>query len=480
MMLNPLNEPTNAAIPDGAQLSQQDLSTHPSALRLGLRENLGQFVLLASVTFGIGLVIGAERVTLPLLAGHAFGVTSFLATLSFIVSFGAVKAALNLVAGGLNDRWGRKPVLILGWLAALPAPFLIIFAPNWAWVVAANVLLGFNQGFAWTTTVTSKVDLVGPRNRGFALGINEFSGYAGVTIGGLVGGALAGAYGLRVAPFIFILLVVAAATLTSALLVRETRPYAHLESRRDQQRRAQAAGVASAADTAFRTTPFMPATIQATSSSVPPRMTTIFALTSWGDRTLATASLAGLIEKFADTLVWGLFPLYFARAGLGAPAIGALVGVYTGSWAILQLYTGHLSDRLGRKWLIAVGFELVAVGVSLTLLGGSLAWWISGALLMGVGMALLYPTLLATVSDVARPHWRGTALGVYRLWRDSGYAFGALAIGLVADRFGLQIGFWLVIALMAGCGLVIPLVMYETQPQRRSVFLAWERDPRLE
>ncbi len=483
---NGANAPENAPSASTASGVAAHRDTHPGAIHLGLRENLGQFALLASITFGVGLVIGAERVTLPLLAGHAFGITSFLATLSFIISFGVVKAALNLVAGRLNDRWGRKPVLLVGWLAALPVPFLIIFAPNWGWVVAANVLLGFNQGFTWTTTVTSKVDLVGPRNRGFALGINEFSGYAGVSIGGLVGGALAGVYGLRVAPFVFILLVAAAATLASALLVRETRPYAQLESQQTylhvSRRRAQAADPPSEAASPALNSVSTPATepVKPNSPVAPPGVPTIFALTSWGDRALAAASLAGLIEKFTDTLVWGLFPLYFARAGLGAPAIGALVGVYTGSWAILQLYTGHLSDRLGRKWLIAGGFELVAVGIALTLLGGGLGWWIVGALLMGVGMALLYPTLLAAVSDVARPLWRGTALGVYRLWRDSGYAFGALAIGLVADQFGLVTGFWLVIALMVGCGLVIALVMYETQPERRAVFPDWERDPRLQ
>ncbi len=452
-MSNPLHLHDDAAVPDGDQRSASALPDGSTALRLGLRANLGQFVLLATITFGVGLVIGAERVTLPLLAGHAFGVTSLVATLSFIISFGVVKAVLNLVAGRLNDRWGRKPVLLLGWLAALPMPFLIIFAPTWGWVVAANVLLGINQGLTWTTTVTSKVDLVGPHNRGFALGVNEFSGYAGVSVGGLVGGVLAGVYGLRVAPYVFVLLVVIAATATSALLVRETLPYTTLERQQQQQ------GAASAA---------------------PPDLRTIFALTTWGDRALASASLAGLVEKFTDTLVWGLFPLYFARAGLSVATIGALVGVYTGSWAILQLYTGHLSDRLGRKWLIAGGFELVAAGIVLTLLGGELSWWLIGALTMGAGMALLYPTLLAVVSDVARPQWRGTALGVYRLWRDSGYAIGALAIGLIADRFGLTTGFWLVIALMAGCGLLVALVMYETQPERRVVFPAWERDPRLQ
>lgn len=429
-----------------------------TAIQPGLRANLAQFVLLATITFGVGLVVGAERVVVPVLAQRDFAVASFAATLAFIVSFGFVKAALNLVAGRLADQYGRKRLLLAGWLVALPIPFLIIFAPSWDWIVAANILLGVNQGLAWTMTVTSKIDLVGPRNRGFALGINEFSGYAGVSVGGFLSGLLGGIYGLRVAPFLFVLGVILVMTIAS-LLVRETLPFARLETqaRRPAQEQNESA-----------------------TSHLRPRLATIFALTTWGDRSLAAASQAGLIEKFTDTLAWGLFPLYFASHGLSPVSIGAVVGTYTGTWAILQIYTGHLTDRIGRKWPIVGGMWLAALGIVLVAASGSLLWWLAGALLMGIGMALLYPTLLAVVSDVAAPQWRATSLGVYRLWRDSGYAFGALAIGGMADAFGLLTSFWFVAVLMVVSGLIVAVLMYETLPTRRTVHPAWEQDARLQ
>ncbi len=427
-------------------------------MRLGLRLNLVQFSLLATITFGVGLVVGAERVVVPVLARDNFAVASYLATLAFIVSFGFVKAALNLVAGRLADQYGRKSLLLLGWLVALPIPLLIIFAPSWNWIVAANLLLGINQGLAWTMTVTSKIDLVGPRSRGFALGINEFSGYAGVSFGGFIGGWLSGIYGLRVAPFLFVLVVIVVMTCAS-LLVHETLPYAH----REQQERATAAS---------------PEHPNASGRRSRPSLGSIFALTTWGDRALATASQAGLIEKFTDTLAWGLFPLYFASRGLAPVTIGAVVAAYTGTWAMLQIYTGHLSDHMGRKWLIVGGMWLAAAGIVVVALSQDMFGWLSGAVLMGIGMALLYPTLLAVVSDVAAPRWRATSLGVYRLWRDSGYAFGALAIGLVADGFGLLAGFWFAAALMSLSGLLVAVFMYETLPTKRTMYLAWEREAR--
>ena len=435
----------------------RSLADHMShtAIQLGLRANLAQFLLLATITFGVGLVVGAERVVVSVIARQDFAVASFVATLAFIVSFGFVKAALNLVAGRLADQFGRKRLLIGGWLVAFPIPFLVIFAPSWGWIVAANLLLGVNQGLAWTMTVTSKIDLVGPRNRGFALGINEFSGYAGVSVGGFLSGLLGGLYGLRVAPFLFVLGVIFVMTMVS-LLVRETLPYAHLET---QTRRS-----AQQQD-------------EATASHPRPRLTTIFALTTWGNRSLAAASQAGLIEKFTDTLAWGLFPLYFASHGLSPISIGAVVATYTGTWAILQIYTGHLTDRVGRKWPIVGGMWLAALGIVLVAVSNSLLWWLGGALLMGIGMALLYPTLLAVISDVADPQWRATSLGVYRLWRDSGYGFGALAIGLIADAFGLLAGFWFAAVLMALSGLLVALLLEETLPSLRIRHLDREKHP---
>jgi MFS family permease len=455
---------------------------------LGLRANLGQFTLLAAITFGVGLVVGAERVVVPILARVNFRVATFLATLAFIVSFGFVKAALNLVAGRLADRIGRKPLLVLGWLIALPIPFMIIFAPSWNWIVAANILLGINQGLAWSMTVTGKIDLVGPQRRGFAMGINEFSGYAGVSAGGYIGGFLGGIYGLRVAPFLFVLGIVVLTLLVSVLLARETLPYTRLEARQQADQQHIPAPTGNRPDpkpgNTSRTTNQhagkAPATPPAPTSPKPaprPGLPAIFALTSWRDRALAAASQAGLVEKFTDTLAWGLFPLYFAQHGLAPATIGALVAAYTGTWAILQISTGHLTDHIGRKWPIAGGMWLAAAGILIVAATATLAWWVIGTLLMGIGMALLYPTLLAAVSDVAHPPWRATSLGVYRLWRDSGYAFGALAIGAVADAFGLLAGFWFAAAIMTLSGLLVALCMYETLPARRTVHPAWEHDP---
>ena len=421
-------------------------------LRLGLRENLPQFLLLAATTFGVGLVIGSERVAVPALGQTRFHLTSYLATLAFIISFGVVKAALNMIAGRLADHMGRKPLLLIGWLAALPIPFVIIFATSWWWIVLANLLLGVNQGFAWTITVTSKIDLVGPRSRGFALGVNEFSGYAGVAAGGFIGGLLASSYGPRIAPYVFMLVVGLVFLGVSRILIHETLPYTRVEAAQTQP-------------------------IQAEQAQPLPSLRAIFALTTWSDRALAAASQAGLVEKFADTLAWGLFPLYFASRGLSLVSIGAVVAVYTGTWAVLQLFTGYLTDRVGRKWSIAIGLWLAAGGVALVALSAGLSGWLAGSLLMGVGMALLYPTLLASVSDVARPRWRGSALGVYRFWRDSGYALGALLIGVVADAFGLLAGFWFCAAALALSGLLVATMMYETLPSHRVTHLAWERDP---
>lgn len=432
----------------------RDTEHSPDAPQLGLGANWRQFTLLAVDTFGVGLVVGAERVVVPVLAKLDFGVASFAATLAFIVSFGFVKAALNLIAGRLADHSGRKPLLVAGWIIALPVPFMIIFAPSWAWVVAANILMGCNQGLAWSMTVTGKIDLVGPKRRGFATGINEFSGYAGVSLGGFTGGFLGGIYGLRVAPFLFILAVSIVMLLLSLLFVRETLDHTRVE------RQQQAAKEPPALE------------------QPRPGMGSIFVLTTLHDRALAMASQAGLIEKFTDTLAWGLFPLYFAQHHLSPAAIGAVVGVYTGTWAVLQIFTGHLTDIIGRKWPIASGMWLAALGIALVALSDALLLWIAGALLMGIGMALLYPTLIATVSDIASPRWRATSLGVYRFWRDSGYAFGALAIGIVADAFGLLSSFWFAAAIMVFSGLLVALFMYETLPSRRTFQPSWKNDPR--
>lgn len=403
-----------------------------SGLRLGLAANWQQFALLASITSFVGLVVGVERVAVPILGKQGFHLTSFTIALAFITSFGFVKAALNLLAGRLADRYGRKPLLIAGWLVALPVPFTIVAAPSWAWVVAANVLVGVNQGLAWSMTVTGKIDLVGPRRRGFAMGVNEFSGYAGVSLGGVVGGYLVGAYGLRPAPYLFMLAVALFGLAISAIAVRETTPFAHLEAR------------------------------SMVTGEPRPSWRTVFLLTSWRNKTMFAISQAGLVEKFADTLAWGLLPIFFIRHGLSPAAAGLLVGIYTGAWAVLQLITGGLSDRIGRKWPVVGGMWVAALGIGVIAATTGTATWAAGAAVMGIGMALLYPTLLAAISDVAHPVWRATSLGVYRMWRDSGYAFGGLAIGLVADRFGLLASFWFSSGILASSGLLVALLMRET------------------
>lgn len=407
------------------------------ALSLGLRQNWFQFSVLAGLTFLVGMTVGVERVALPPLAKQAFGITSFAYTAAFISAFGVVKATMNLVAGGWSDRIGRRPLLLCGWLVGLPFPVMIILAPSWLWVLAANLLLGMSQALAWTMTVTAKIDLVGPRNRGLAVGINEFSGYAGVAAGGYAGALLVTAFGLRPAPYLLALGVLLLGTAGTLWPARETLPWARFES--SQQR----------------------------SSAPPTGWGRMLARVTWGDRALFAACQAGLVEKFADTLVWAFVPLHLLRLGLSPAAVGVVVGVYGIVWGALQIPSGALADRVGRKLPIACGMLVVGAGIAFLILATSFLLWLSAAAVMGLGMALLYPNLISAVSDVADPSWRGAALGVYRFWRDAGYAVGALAIGAVADLLGLAAGFWFVASLMVASGLLVAALMYETAPHLR-------------
>ncbi len=422
-------------------------------VQLGLRANWFQFSLLAVLTLLIGMTVGVERVALPPLAQQGFHVTSYLYTVAFIAAFGLVKAAMNLTAGRWADRVGRKKVLLAGWLVGLPFPFLIIFAPSWPWIVAANFLVGLNQALAWTMTVTAKIDLVGPRNRGLAVGINECSGYAGVAFGGYAGGILATDYGLRPAPYLLALAVLLLGLFLSVWPMRETLPWAQAEAGR-------------------RDGPDTPTVRQRV-----PTLAQIVRYVSWQDRTLFAVAQAGFIEKFADTLVWGFFPLYFLSLRRSPAEVGLLTGVYALTWGVLQIPSGALADRVGRKLPITAGMLLVAGGIALLLLVHGLLPWLLSALVMGAGMALHYPNLIAAVGDVAHPVWRGSALGVYRLWRDAGYAVGAITIGLVADAFGLRAGFWFTAAMLVVSGGVVALVMEETETRLRTAALAWERHP---
>jgi MFS family permease len=405
--------------------------------RLGLRANLGQFALLVAVNALVGGMVGQERTVLPLLATEVFGLVALTSALTFIVAFGLTKALTNFVAGAMSDRYGRKPVLVAGWLVGLPVPVLLIWGPDWSWIVLANVLLGANQGLTWSTTVIMKIDLVGPTRRGLALGLNEAAGYGAVAVTALVTGFLAERFGLRPAPFLLGLAYAGIGLGISATLVRETRAHARLEA----------------------------AAHQGTEHLEGPLSTRrVFALTSLREPALSAASQAGLVNNLNDGLAWGLLPVYFAAGGLTVGEIGVLAALYPAVWGICQLATGALSDRIGRKRLIVSGMLLQAAALALTAAAFGFAAWAVAAVLLGVGTAMVYPTLLAVIGDVAHPRWRASAVGVYRLWRDAGFAFGALLAGVIADGFGMSAAIWVVAGLTAASGLIAFVRMYESRP----------------
>jgi MFS family permease len=405
-------------------------------VRLGLSENWPQFTLLVVVNAFVGAMVGAERVVLPLLAQSDFGLASRAAILSFIVSFGLVKAGANLFAGRLGDRVGRKSVLIAGWLFGLPVPFLLYFAPSWSWIICANVLLGLNQGFAWSTTVIMKIDLVGPRRRGLAMGLNEAAGYLAVSGAALLAGYLAGAYGHRAALLWVGGFSAILGLLLSAVFVRDSRSHVELE-----------AGGRAASERTFRE---------------------IFWLTSWKERTLFSVSQAGMVNNLNDGMAWGLFPLFFSAGGLSLGEVSILGALYPAVWGLVQLATGAVSDRFGRKVLIGSGMLVQGAAIlSLPLTAGFVPWALASALL-GVGTAMVYPTLLATIGDVAQPAWRASAVGVYRLWRDGGYAAGAVIAGLTADALGVRWAIAAVGALTVFSGLLALAIMHETLPARET------------
>ena len=407
-------------------------------VRLGLRENLPQFSLLVVVNAFVGAMVGLERSILPPMAEQDFHLVARTAVLSFIVVFGITKALTNYLAGRLADRFGRKHVLVAGWIVATPVPFLLMWAPSWAWVLAANALLGVSQGLTWSTTVIMKIDLAGAKGRGLAMGLNEFSGYTAVAGSALATGFIAARYGLRPEPFYLGVAFVAFGLLLSTLLVRETRLYAVLESKQHG----------------------------ALSSQDAPSQRKIFWQTTLVDRNLSSASQAGLVNNLNDGMAWGLFPLFFAAAGMGLEQIGTLAAIYPATWGIGQLFTGAWSDRVGRKWLIATGMWVQAAGIAVVVRAQGFAGFATGAAILGIGTAMVYPTLLATIGDVAHPSWRASAVGVYRLWRDLGYAIGALLAGVAADALGLPAAMWIVVAITFASGAVVAVRMSETLEER--------------
>jgi MFS family permease len=417
------------------------MATSERQLRLGLGHNAAQFTLLVVVNALVGGMLGQERTVLPLLGEQEFGLRAYTAGLTFILVFGLAKAATNYFAGTWADRYGRKPVLVAGWLVAVPVPLMLIWAPSWTWVLVANVLLGISQGLTWSITVVMKIDLVGPARRGLAMGLNEAAGYGAVAVTALATGYLAESYGLRPAPFLLGIAFAALGLGLSTLAVRETREHARLE----------AAGHVARADGRH----------DHLHGGLSDRE--VFIQTSFREPALSSASQAGLVNNLNDGLAWGLFPVLFAAGGLSVAQIGVLAAVYPGVWGVGQLFTGALSDRWGRKWLVAGGMWVQAVGLAVVAVGDAFVPWAVGAVLLGAGTAMVYPTLLAAIGDVAHPSWRARSVGIYRLWRDGGFAVGALLAGIVADALGVRTAVWTVAALTAASGLVVAVRMYETR-----------------
>ena len=405
------------------------------ALTLGLRANAGQFALLVGVSALVGGMVGQERAVVPLLAVQVFGLSTASAALAFLVAFGLTKAVTNLVAGALADRVGRKPVLVAGWLVGLPVPFILILAPEWSWIVAANVLLGVNQGLTWSTTVLMKIDLVGPRRRGLALGLNEASGYLALALIAFLTGAIAESAGLRPAPFFLGIAIAGLGLGASVFFVRETHGHAISESR---------------------------------AASAPPDATPGWLGLAWrstiADRSLSAASQAGLVNNLNDGLVWGLLPIVWLSAGLDLGQIGLLAAAYPATWGVVQIVTGGLSDAVGRKRLIVAGMLLQAAAIAAMAASSGFGPWLAAGIALGVGTAMVYPTLLAVVADVAEPRQRGAITGIYRFWRDLGFAIGAILVGVLADRFDARVAILVVAGLTAGSGLVVALRMRETRP----------------
>ena len=406
--------------------------------RLGLRENASQFALLVVVNAFVGGMIGLERSILPAMAEQEFHLAARTAILSFIVVFGVAKALSNYGAGRLAERFGRKRILVAGWLVAAPVPFLLMWAPTWRWILVANLFLGVSQGFTWSMTVIMKIDLVGARQRGLAMGLNEFAGYVAVAMSALATAAIADRYGLRPEPFYLGVVFVATGLVMSKWLVQETRHHSALEV----------------------------ATVGALPPAAMPTARAVFWRTSIADANLSSVSQAGLVNNLNDGMAWGLFPIVFASAGLDLATIGMLAAVYPATWGIGQLATGAWSDRIGRKPLIVWGMGVQAAGIGVIALSDQLAGFATGAALLGVGTAMVYPTLMAAIGDVAHPSWRASAVGVYRLWRDLGYALGALIAGVTADAFGLRAALWLVAGLTLASGVMASVRMRETRPRQ--------------
>jgi MFS family permease len=421
-------------------------------LRYGVRANLGQVAQQLLQVLLVGMTIGMMRNVVPALAETEFGVPrgSFMLLVAFIVAFGFVKGVMNFVAGRLAERLGRRKVLLLGWIVALPIPILVYWAPSWGWIVLATVLLGINQGLTWSMTQTAKLDITRADQRGLVIGLNEFAGYVGVALAAIATGYVAAWLGPRTGLLWFGAAVIGLATLLAWLAVLETLPWAHAEEKQS----ATAPGTQ-----ALR--PRYPAGL-----SLQPGTREVFAMMSWRDRRMAALCQAGLVEKFVDALVWVFWPVYLHQQGVSLPGSGWIVGMYGFTWGIAQFFTGKLSDRVGRQLLNTWGMWVCGAGVALLPLGTGNLWWSMSAALAGLGMAMLYPNLSAAVADIAHPNWRASAIGIYRFWRDLGYGLGALGLGAAAALGGsIESAFWFVAVAMGLSGLVLYVFGEETHPR---------------
>ena len=419
-------------------------------MKHGIQHNKSQFFHQLLQVLFVGLTIGMTRTVIPALAESDFGVpkNSFLLLSSFVVAFGIVKGMMNFVAGGLSDRIGRKHVLALGWFVALPIPIMIWYAPNWNWIVAATILLGVNQGLTWSMTQTSKLDITRPQERGLTLGLNEFSGYVGVALAGIATAYMASYWGPREGILIFGLIIIIVALVLTQLWVKDTLAWTKVEINPNQPASAQISPYSH------------PKGVSETLSTKE-----IFILTSWRDRRLMALSQAGSVEKFVDALVWVFYPAFLYQNGVSLTDIGWIIGCYGLVWGGSQLFTGTLSDRIGRHGLNVWGMWVCGAGVAGMMLGHGVTWWAACAAVSGFGMALLYPNLSAAVADIAHPSWRGTAIGIYRFWRDLGYGIGALGLGLAAHFTGhMEPAFWFVAVCMFVSGLILWWLGEETHP----------------
>ena len=438
-----------------------------TSIQLGLKPNINQFVLLIVVNAFVGAMIGLEQTVIPILGQEIFDLESNALILSFIASFGLVKAILNLFAGSISDKFGRKNVLVLGWLFGIPVPFILLFAPNWNWILFANVLLGMNQGLAWSMTVNMKIDLVGTKQRGLALGLNEFAGYVSVALVGFLTGYIAAIYGLKPYPFYLGIIFPIAGLLISSFLVKDTKKFTQLEikNQNEEEKKNKNKNMIEKIEEKKKH--------QAITEDTKPYLTTtkdnlnfkeVFLETSWKNRSLLAVSQAGFVNNLVFGVSWGLFTLYFVSLGVSVNDTALLKSIHPALWGFLQIGTGPLSDILGRKKLIYHGMIMQAIGIWIILLSqNTYSGLLAGMSILGIGTAFVYPTLLAAISDIAQPQWRATSLGVYRFWRDLGFVFGALGIGFIADLFSTSLAIQTVAWIALGSGIFVFIVMHETK-----------------